>query len=157
VAKGVKWSPDGTCLLTATSCDVRLLELWSPPAQENELLVYDEDGVYDFAWYPRQHSRDPVSCVFATASRDQPVHLWDASNTGATLRASYVARTDYDDLHGAISVAMSNDKIYAGADGRVFVFHLAVPGSDVEVFTKGRRDDDGKKNRPRRSSRRRRC
>ena len=47
-------------------------------AQEGEL-------VYDYAWYSRMHTSDPVSCCFATTSRVSP-HLPPVT-TDVTLSA----------------------------------------------------------------------
>jgi WD40 repeat protein len=90
--KGVKWSPDGLCLLS--NCDDNVARLYEVPYDEGAtiertatLAVSPGDTIFDFAWYPRMHSSQPASCCFATTSRGRPVHLWDAF-TGK-LRASY--------------------------------------------------------------------
>jgi len=43
--------------------------------------------IYDACWYPFMNSWDPITCCFLSASRESPVHLWDAF-TGQ-LRATY--------------------------------------------------------------------
>ena len=96
--KGVSWSPDGTCLLTAAEDHVmRLYEVQTlmqpeappsslPPlpsssAASSELPVLTVgigETVYDYSWFPRMHSSDPASCCFITTARDLPCQLWDA-------------------------------------------------------------------------------
>ena len=87
--KGVAWSPDGTCLLTADD-DNKLSMFELPPtavgagagvgaAKMRPVLAPAEgETIYDYAWFPRMSSADPLTCVFAASSRDHPIHLWDA-------------------------------------------------------------------------------
>lgn len=134
IPKGVAWSPDGTCILTATEERLHLFEL---PTELGRLkdswrvnLQY-EDGelVYDYAWYPRMHSALPVTCCFASCSRDHPIHLWDAYN--ASLRATYSPRNQMDELVSAISLAFSADgaRLYAGMERSVRSFVTTEPGA----------------------------
>ncbi|CAL5411294.1 unnamed protein product [Camellia sinensis] len=41
------------------------------------LVVNEGDPVYDFCWYPYMFASDPVTCVFASTTRDHPINLWD--------------------------------------------------------------------------------
>jgi WD40 repeat protein len=100
--KGVKWSPDGLCLLS--NCDDNVARLYEVPYDEGAtvertatLAVSPGDTIFDFAWYPRMHSSQPASCCFATTSRGRPVHLWDAF-TGK-LRASYRCKPKHTHTH----------------------------------------------------------
>lgn len=75
--KGCKWSPDGYCLLSCSDDNVlRLFEFSEEDsinfdegkAEENDIkeatLHMKEGGmIYDYAWYPKMNSADPVSCV----------------------------------------------------------------------------------------------
>ena len=90
--KGVRWSPDGSCLLTsAEDHSMRLYEVHSmmsepsplsasplPPPSQPALTVSVGETVYDYAWYPLMHSANPPSCGFLTTARDHPIQLWDA-------------------------------------------------------------------------------
>lgn len=63
--KGVKWSPDGLCLLTASEdFHLRLFEPTEGNVDDQPVLDYREGGtVYDFAWFPGMTSEDPTTCV----------------------------------------------------------------------------------------------
>ncbi|KAK7241450.1 telomerase Cajal body protein [Aureococcus anophagefferens] len=116
VPKGVAWSPDGTCLLTATEdARVRLYEVpgavldgGAPPSRDwaETFACAEGEAVYDYKWYPQMHSGDPISCCLAS-SRQRPAsaHLWDAF-TGA-CRGSYVGRDHLDENAPAYSLAFA--------------------------------------------------
>ena len=40
--------------------------------------LHEAEYVDAFAWHPSSCVSNPAWCVFATGSKDQPVHLWDA-------------------------------------------------------------------------------
>lgn len=68
--KGCKWSPDGFCLLSNSEDNVlRLFEIpesVTNVASEEVLpvvLVKEGGTIYDFEWYPKMNSSDPISCV----------------------------------------------------------------------------------------------
>lgn len=136
--KGVAWSPDGTCLLTACEdCRLQLFEvpeavLLSSKAAEDAWrpsLSYNEaEAIYDYAWYPMMHSTSPITCCFAASSRDHPIHLWDAFTGG--LRATYAARDHLDEVPSALSLSFSGDgtRLYAGYERTIRVFVTADPG-----------------------------
>jgi WD40 repeat protein len=148
---GIKWSPDGLCLLAcADDQSVRLFEVQqgSPSASpstssvtpgwsdEHEtmrsvLKVHEGETVYDMAWLPGMSSSSPESCVFFTTSKDHPVHAWDAF-TGVS-RGSYCAYTDAEELDSALSVcfdSMGGDKIYAGYNNLIRVYDVTRPGRE---------------------------
>ncbi|XVF02492.1 hypothetical protein REPUB_Repub04eG0179800 [Reevesia pubescens] len=64
-----------------------------------ELVVSEGESVYDFCWYPYMPGSDPVTCVFATTTRDHPIHLWDA--TSGLLRCTYRAYDAVDEITAA--------------------------------------------------------
>lgn len=159
--KGVKWSPDGLCLLTCNEDNVlRLSEvdakvLWNTNLLSSETAddaMSDSDGVqpqplaapvlstnvgesvYDFCWNPTMSSLQPASCYFLSTSRDHPIQLWDAF-TGE-LRASYRAYDHVDELTSAISLAQSSDGsvIYAGYEACIRVFDVSRPGRSCESY-----------------------
>ena len=93
--KGCKWSPDGTCILTASDDNTyRIFEtpvihfsipdlahspafgqLGIVPDWSSVLQVSAGESVYDYQWLPSMNSADPVSCVFASTTRDHPVKM----------------------------------------------------------------------------------
>jgi WD40 repeat protein len=86
--KGAKFSPDGTCVLTCSD-DEKSLRIYETPFKsiaseetncEWPVILQSPEGesIYDYAWNPKMTSSDPSTCLFASTSRDHPVHLWDA-------------------------------------------------------------------------------
>ena len=149
--KGVQWSPDGTCLLTASEDQqIRLFELppellagesgdaAAPSAEgDGELVstvcVREGDSIYDYCWFPRMNSDEPASCCFFGASRDHPMHLWDAY-TGA-LRASYSAYNHLDEVTSTFSMTLdpTGMRLYAGYDRAIRIFDVTRPGRQCEL------------------------
>ncbi|GIL92819.1 hypothetical protein Vretimale_19220 [Volvox reticuliferus] len=167
--KGVKWSPDGACLLTASddnwlrlydipqdarvaSClhhpDLPPCEPESVTAEVSSAELYDNvdaadnlspalrmhagETVYDYCWYSRMSTTDPVSCCLASSSRGQPIHLWDACS--GTIRCSYRGYNDVDEPTAAYSLAFSPDggKLLCGYNKSMHVFDVARPGRDYK-------------------------
>jgi len=141
--KGVKWSPDGTCLLAADDdTNLKLFEL--PPAStcstsvvhnwQPSLQCVEGETVYDYSWYPYMDSSNPVTCCFVASSRDHPLHLWDAF-TG-TLRASYRAFDHLDEIVAAYAVSFSADgsQLVAGYNRCLRIFDVSVPGKSLQTW-----------------------
>uniref|UniRef100_A0A803LPM0 Telomerase Cajal body protein 1 n=1 Tax=Chenopodium quinoa TaxID=63459 RepID=A0A803LPM0_CHEQI len=146
--KSAKWSPDGSCFLT--SSDDNTLRLFSLPDNESDypdgsfssdpdedsyaakLVIYEGESVYDYCWYPYMSASDMTSCVFATTTRDHPIHLWD-STTGE-LRCTYRAFDAMDEITAAFSVAFNptGTKIFAGYNKTLRVFDVHRPGKDFK-------------------------
>ncbi|KAL9234106.1 hypothetical protein vseg_009013 [Gypsophila vaccaria] len=144
--KSVKWSPDGSGFLT--SSDDNMLRLFYLPddgsnnamescsSDPNEdsfsanLVINEGESVYDYCWYPYMSTSDLTSCVFATTSRDHPVHLWDSA-TGE-LRCTYRAYDAMDEITAAFSIAFNpaGSKIFAGYNKTLRVFDVHRPGRD---------------------------
>ncbi|CAI5525976.1 unnamed protein product [Closterium sp. Naga37s-1] len=156
--KGVKWSPDGTCLLASSEdCCLRLFDLpadimlasSAPFDMNNEatlpnrdslapaVMVREGETIYDFAWFPAMSAADPVSCVFASTSRDHPVHLWDAM-TGQ-LRCTYRSYDHLDEIAAALSLTFSSqgDKLVLGFPRCLRVFDTSIPGRDCQQHSTG--------------------
>ncbi|KDP20885.1 hypothetical protein JCGZ_21356 [Jatropha curcas] len=149
--KGVKWSPDGSCFLTSTEDNT--LRLFSLPddgsgsdsnacsinvdedSYDASLVVNEGESVYDFCWYPYMTASEPVSCVFASTTRDHPIHLWDASS--GLLRCTYRAYDAVDEITAAFSIAFNpaGTKIFAGYNKSVRVFDIHRPGRDFEQYS----------------------
>eukprot|EP01052_Picozoa_sp_SAG31_P026771 SAG31_NODE_2452_length_5666_cov_6.715825_1_plen_515_part_00 len=170
--KGVRWSPDGNCLLANSEDHVlRLFDLtgagirhaWGAPlphetagegddldpSQSLKLAVQcrEAEQIYDFAWYPGMQRTDPSSFCFASTSRDNPVHLWDGTN--GALRCSYLGMNHLDELAPALSVAFSPDaaELYCGYENCVRIFDVSRPGRqcDHRPTTPTRRSRVGQK------------
>ena len=139
--KGVQWSPDGTCLLTAD--DDNVISLFEMPAATSHgvastvlqpvFCVHEGETVYDYAWYPFMNSNVPATCCFVSSSRDAPLHLWDAFS--GKLRATYRAYDHLDEIVAAYSVAPSFDgnSLVAGYNRTIRVFDLATPSAKPVV------------------------
>uniref|UniRef100_A0A453HCC2 Uncharacterized protein n=1 Tax=Aegilops tauschii subsp. strangulata TaxID=200361 RepID=A0A453HCC2_AEGTS len=111
--KGVKWSPDGSSFLTSSDDNsLRMFYLpedaYSAAAEHTaeaavggqdsygaSLQVNEGEPVYDFCWYPYMSVSDPATCVFASTSRDHPIHLWDATTSEVELVAYALFRLVY--------------------------------------------------------------
>jgi len=157
--QGCSFSPDGLCILTSTAGDNRL-RLYNTPTSEGELDTPTEwqtalsikggDSVRSYSWYPRMNSSNAATCCFLGASRDQPIHLYDAY-TGR-VRATYRPFNAMDEMESPTVVSFSPDgqHVYAGgfrSDRTIHVFDTAVPGRDSTVLRLGktRRSSDGQK------------
>uniref|UniRef100_A0A8C4ZF75 Telomerase Cajal body protein 1 n=1 Tax=Gadus morhua TaxID=8049 RepID=A0A8C4ZF75_GADMO len=140
--KGVKWAPDGSCVLTNSADNV--LRLYNLPAEVYSydwdlltemspvLRMPEGDTIYDYCWYPKMNSLDPESCLLASSSRDNPVHVWDAFY--GEVRANYRPYNHLDELSAAHSLCFTPDgtRLYTGFDKMVRVFHTDRPGRDCE-------------------------
>ncbi|XP_065178596.1 telomerase Cajal body protein 1-like [Sycon ciliatum] len=142
--RGCEWAPDGSCVLTCSNDNsLRVFNLppsvyQSGPAEtagevtemESVLSAREGELIYDYCWYPKMNSSDPVSCFFLSSCRDHPVHLWDAY-TGQ-LRCSYRPYNHLDEISAAHSLQFSADgsKLYCGFDGIVRIFDTGRPGRD---------------------------
>ncbi|MCH97515.1 telomerase Cajal body protein 1-like, partial [Trifolium medium] len=69
------------------------------------LVMSEGESIHDFCWYPYMSASDPVTNVFATTTRDHPIHLWDA--TSGQLRCTYRAYDAMDEITAAFSVAFN--------------------------------------------------
>lgn len=139
--KGVKWSPDGSCFLACS--DDNTLHLFDACwLESNAYLEYNQDSyranlkvneaetIYDYCWYPYMSSSDAATCVFASTTRDHPIHLWDAY-TGQ-LRCTYRAYDAMDEITAALSISFNclGTKIYAGYNKFLRIFDVHRPGRD---------------------------
>lgn len=149
--KGIKWSPDGSSFLT--SSEDNTLRIFSLPengisydvnacslakeqdSYEASLVVKEGESVYDFCWFPYMSASDPTSCVFASTTRDHPIHLWDA--TTGLLRCTYRAYDAVDEITAAFSVVFNpaGTKIFAGYNKSIRVFDVQRPGRDFKQYS----------------------
>ncbi|XP_062087343.1 uncharacterized protein LOC133794159 isoform X2 [Humulus lupulus] len=148
--KSVKWSPDGSCFLT--NSEDNTFRIFMLPENGNDyldassvtddgdsyaanLVLNEGESVYDFCWYPYMSVSDPVTNVFASTSRDHPIHLWDASS--GELRCTYRAYDAMDEITAAFSIAFNplGTKIFAGYNKSVRVFDLHRPGREFKQFS----------------------
>jgi WD40 repeat protein len=156
--KGLKWSPDGSCFLASSEDNtLSLFHLpqdggdsngYGVPVPEEDsygasLLVNEGESVYDFCWYPYMSVSDPLTCVFATSTRDHPIHLWDS--TSGELRCTYRAYDAMDEITAAFSVGFNPDgtKIFAGYNSSIRVFDLHRPGRDFRQYSTLQKNKEG--------------
>lgn len=149
--KGVKWSPDGSSFLTSSE-DNTLRQFTLPnygnadnastcslDANEDSyaanIVVNEGESIYDYCWYPYMSASDPTTCVYATTTRDHPIHLWDS--TSGQLRCTYRAYDAMDEISAAFSIAFNptGTKIFAGYNKLLRVFDLHRPGRDFEQYS----------------------
>ncbi|XP_057462562.1 uncharacterized protein LOC130752742 isoform X2 [Actinidia eriantha] len=146
--KGIKWSPDGSCSLT--SAEDNTFRVFPLPdyggnyvgnacsfaadtdSYTANLVVNGGESIYDFCWYPFMSASDPVTCVFASTTRDHPIHLWDA--TSGELRCTYRAYDAMDEITAAFSIGFNpaGTKILAGYNKSLRVFDIHRPGRDFQ-------------------------
>mmetsp|Transcript_8950 Transcript_8950/g.13011 ORF Transcript_8950/g.13011 Transcript_8950/m.13011 type:complete len:378 (-) Transcript_8950:527-1660(-) len=149
IPQGVKFSPDGLCLLTALSNELRLYNCNSLDA--SALTCHGGDIVRSFDWYPHMDSNKPETCCFLGTSRSQPVHLYDAY-TGH-IRATYCPiNLERDEPESPMAVKFSLDglNLVCGGfpkDRYLSVFDINRPGKNSMVWRLGktRRSSDGQK------------
>lgn len=157
--KGVKWSPDGSCFLTC--CDDNTLHVFTLPYDDSinyvntcasapdedsyvaNLVAREGESVYDYCWYPHMSASNPDLCVYATTTRDHPIHLWDA-NSGQ-LRCTYRAYDAMDEITAAFSIGFnpSGTKIFAGYNSSLRIFDVHRPGRDFEQHSTLQRNKEG--------------
>ncbi|KAH9611840.1 hypothetical protein KSS87_019519 [Heliosperma pusillum] len=157
--KSVKWSPDGSSFLTSSD-DNTLRLFYLPDSESNNaiesyssdpnedsytanLVINEGESVYDCCWYPYMSTSDLTSCVFATTTRDHPIHLWD-STTGE-LRCTYRAYDAMDEITAAYSIAFNPtaNKIFAGYNKTLRVFDVHRPGRDFRQHSTLQKSKDG--------------
>ncbi|KAI8918189.1 WD40-repeat-containing domain protein [Powellomyces hirtus] len=139
--KALKWSPDGTCLLSSTADNTfRVFEKPADIEYEGStiveapltpvLTISEPECVYDFQWYPLMNSTDPATCCFLSSVRDHPIRLWDAY-TGQ-LRCSYVAFDHLDQVQApnCLTFNLDGTKLYCGFNNLIQIFDTHRPGRD---------------------------
>ncbi|KAI7827182.1 WD40-repeat-containing domain protein [Gamsiella multidivaricata] len=136
--KALKWSPDGTCLLSSSNDNfLRIFALPDATTTTPEdtplsagCVIKEGEVVYDMCWYPGMNSADPATCCVLSSSRDHPIHLWDAYS--GELRCSYTV-TDHCDVNvapTALCFNLDGSKIYCGSNNMIEIFDTTRPGRD---------------------------
>ncbi|KAF9090231.1 Telomerase Cajal body protein 1 [Mortierella sp. AM989] len=136
--KSVKWSPDGSCLLSSSNDNcLRIFALPDTTTTTPEetqlstgLLIKEGEVIYDMCWYPAMNSQDPATCCVLSSSRDHPIHLWDAF-TGE-LRCSYtiIDHCEVNLAPNALCFNLDGSKIYCGSNNMIQIFDTTRPGRD---------------------------
>ncbi|WOG89875.1 hypothetical protein DCAR_0209114 [Daucus carota subsp. sativus] len=152
--KGIRWSPDGSCFLISTDDNTfhafNLLNFFyrnrliSKRYSYNASLVLKEgEAIYDYCWYPFMSASDPVTCVFASTTRDHPIHLWDAAS--GQLRCTYRAFDAMDEITAAMSIGFNpaGTKIFAGYNKTIRIFDIHRPGRDCEQHSTHHKNKEG--------------
>ena len=88
------------------------------------------ESIFDLSWYPYANIIDPLTYCYVTASRDHPIHLWDALS--GKIRCSYVGYNHFVELDtvNSLSFNLTGDKLYAGSNRMIRCFDVANPGSN---------------------------
>ncbi|KAF9134604.1 Telomerase Cajal body protein 1 [Mortierella sp. GBA39] len=137
--KALKWSPDGSCLLSSSNDNcMRIFALPDLTAEPKDtqlnpgVLIREGEVIYDICWYPGMNSADPATCCILSSSRDHPVHLWDAF-TGE-LRCSYtlVDHCEVNFAPNALCFNLDGSKIYCGSNNMIQIFDTTRPGKDCQ-------------------------
>ncbi|XP_059623460.1 uncharacterized protein LOC132266562 isoform X2 [Cornus florida] len=157
--KCVKWSTDGSCFLTSSNDNT--FRLFTLPDNDSgnhldacslaadadsyaaDIVLSEGESIYDYCWYPYMSASDPVTCVFASTTRDHPIHLWDA--TSGQLRCTYRAYDAMDEITAAFSIGFnpSGTKIFAGYNKSIRVFDIHRPGRDFAHYSTLKGDKEG--------------
>ena len=110
-----------------------------PDALWPALRVRAGESARDVAWLPTMCAHDTSTCLFASACKSQPVHLWSAVD--GTVAASYGAKNHLDEPIDFTSLCFSRDgsRVFAGAvSGAIRTWDLTRPGyHDVRTFWTG--------------------
>ncbi|GBG86460.1 hypothetical protein CBR_g41455 [Chara braunii] len=157
--RGIRWSPDGACLLA--NCEDNKLLIYDLPddVAESRALdlsasglkdsfdptveVQEGENVYDYQWYPLMTASDPSTCCFVSTTREHPIHLWDGI-TGQ-LRGTYRAYDAKDEITAAYSLAFNLDgnKLFAGYGRMLRVFDVCRPGRQDRAFSTRTKSKEG--------------
>lgn len=147
--KGCKWAPDGSCI--CTNSEDHRIRVFNLPSQfysfekvniEDDIFKKDlipdlefreSQIIYDYCWFPSMNSADAATCFLLCASRDVPVHLWDAY-TGK-ITASYVTNNYVHELLSGRSVCFSRDGLHiiVGYEKFISIFDVARPGATGQL------------------------
>ena len=109
-----------------------------PDALWPALRVRAGESARDVAWLPTMCAHDTSTCLFASACKSQPVHLWSAVD--GTVAASYGAKNRLDEPIDFTSLCFSRDgaRVFAGAADAIRTWDLTRPGyHDVKAFWTG--------------------
>ncbi|KAH9819500.1 WD40-repeat-containing domain protein [Melampsora americana] len=155
-------SSDGSTIIT--EAEDRVIRLFDcPPAAEiessddpQEVLpeewtsrkeITAADAVLSTCWFPHSRSDDPARYCFATAVKDHPIHLLDA--TDGRLRASYPLVDHREQMVAPHSMLFSQDgtSLYASHECAIEIFDISRPGCPGERYKTSptRRSRDGQK------------
>jgi WD40 repeat protein len=150
---GVRFSPDGLCVLTSVRDELRLYNTSLVGSSWNAALTCKGgDVVQSFDWYPHMDSQNPSTCCFVGTSREQPVHLYDAY-TGK-VRATYSPYSSERDEPISPLIGIfdpSGSRLICGGFSRdrfIQIFDISRPGKDslcCYKLGKTRRSQDGQK------------
>ena len=109
-------------------------EVWTgdadppPDALWPALRVRAAESARDVAWLPTMRAHDASTCLFASACKSQPVHLWSAVD--GSVAASYGAKNRLDEPMDFSAVCFSRDgsRVFAGATDTIRSWDLSRPG-----------------------------
>ena len=155
--QGVKWSPLGECLLTASNDNVvRVFDMpgdavkgkgvrqggtggavreSQPKALASALRTKPGESVYDYAWFPGAIAMDETSFCYGITCRAHPIKLISAMD--GTTRGTYKVHDSSDELTSAYSIAFHprNKSLVGGYKQSLVVFDLERPGMEGTVVS----------------------
>ena len=105
-----------------------------PDALWPALRVRANETARDYAWFPTMTANDASTCLFASACKSQPVHLWSALD--GKVKASYGARNRMDEPvdFNAIEFADDGGRLFAGSRETIRTWDVTRPGYDCTTF-----------------------
>uniref|UniRef100_A0A914CDB2 WD repeat-containing protein 79 n=1 Tax=Acrobeloides nanus TaxID=290746 RepID=A0A914CDB2_9BILA len=138
--RSCSWSRDGDWLLTDSEDRIARIFRFKDNQVESHKAIPAGDLIYDTEWHPH---RD----IFASTSKDQPIHLIDADgNRVLTFRGinDLVVVTE-DELSYAHSLSFSLDgkKLYAGYYKAIRIFDMERPGRQVNSIVTFQKESIG--------------
>lgn len=147
--KQVKWSPDGSCLLSINEAKIATthhIDLERNTCQ-SKCKISTAESINDACWYPWMRLDQPATSCYILVAKDRPVQLFDA-NTGH-VRASYKALNHLDELDACVSSCFSPDgtRLFASAQERIYCWDSTNPGkASMTISTSAnRRSKTGQK------------
>ena len=129
--RAVKWSPDGTLILTASSKTARV---WDATTGNNTLTLTHNTWVRTVAW-------SPDGCLILTGSEDRTTRVWDATTGTNTLTLTHKAPVTAvawspDARHILTGCQDGTARIWDATTGEQVRFFIAVlPEGECAVLT----------------------
>ncbi|KAF8315780.1 WD40-repeat-containing domain protein [Cantharellus anzutake] len=137
--RSAKWSPDGSCALTADesiTCRIHRLKATDGVTSLDTTCTLPQPApILDGVWYPGASIQSPETFCFVASVRNCPVKLLDASS--GRLRASYRIVDHRERFVAPHSMAFdpTMTKLYCGCVDFIEIFDLQQPGDGVRLAT----------------------
>ena len=102
------------------------------------LRIKAGEAVRDYDWWPKMDAHaDTATCLFASACKAQPVHVWDAIS--GKIKASYCGRNALDEPvdFNVVCFASGAEKIFAGRNNEIRTWDVTRPGYSGDLLWRG--------------------